>query len=63
MSIDREYLRMAMSSTGMLANLMHSYNLELKTDTCIRFLDRVFRKLKVPFSGEPLKRYTGHGSA
>lgn len=55
MSIDREYLRMAMSSTGMLANLMHSYNLDLKTDTCIRFLDRVFRKLKVPFSGEPLK--------
>jgi hypothetical protein len=55
MSIDREYLRMAMSSTGMLANLMHSYNLELKTDTCIRFLDRVFRKLKVPFSGEPLR--------
>ncbi len=28
MSIDREYLRMAMSSTGMLANLMHSYNLD-----------------------------------
>ena len=55
MSIDREYLRMAMSSTGMLANLMHSYNLDLKTDTCIRFLDRVYRKLKVPFSGEPLK--------
>ena len=55
MSIDREYLRMAMSSTGMLANLIHSYNLDLKTDTCIRFLDRVFRKLKVPFSGEPLK--------
>ncbi len=27
----------------------------LKTDTCIRFLDRVFRKLKVPFSGEPLR--------
>jgi len=55
MSIDREYLRMAMSSTGLLANLIHSYNLDLKTDTCIRFLDRVYRKLKVPFSGEPLK--------
>ncbi len=55
LSIDREYLRMAMSATGMLANLMHSYDLELKTDTCVRFLDRVYRKLKVPFSGEPLK--------
>lgn len=55
MSIDREYLRMAMSSTGTLANLIHSYNLDLKTDTCIRLLDRVFRKLKVPFSGEPLR--------
>ncbi len=55
MNIDREYLRMAMKATGMLANLMHSYNLDLKADTCIRFLDRVFRKLKVPFSGEPLR--------
>jgi hypothetical protein len=55
MSIDREYLRMAMTATGMLANLMHSYNIDLKIDTCIRFLDRVFRKLKVPFSGEPLR--------
>lgn len=55
MSIDREYLRMAMAATGKLANLIHAYCLELKPETCIRFLDRVFRKLIVPFSGEPLK--------
>jgi len=55
LSIDREYLRMAMNATGMLANLMHSYKLDLRVDTCIRLLDRIFRKLKVPFSGEPLK--------
>lgn len=55
MSIDREYLRMAMAATGKLANLIHTYSLELKPETCIRFLDRVFRKLIVPFSGEPLK--------
>ncbi len=55
LSTDREYLRIAMSSTVRLANLFRTYNLELKTDTCIRLLDRVFRKLIVPFSGEPLK--------
>ncbi|MCU0378422.1 MAG: PD-(D/E)XK nuclease family protein [Bacteroidales bacterium] len=55
LSIDREYLRMAMAATGKLANLIQSYQLELKPETCIRFLDRVFRKLIVPFSGEPLK--------
>lgn len=55
LSTDREYLRMAMSSTVRLANLFRTYNFELKTETCIRLLDRVFRKLIVPFSGEPLK--------
>lgn len=55
LSTDREYLRMAMSSTLRLANLFRTYNFELKTETCIRLLDRVFRKLIVPFSGEPLK--------
>lgn len=55
LSTDREYLRMAISSTVRLANLIRTYNLELKTDTCIRLLERVFRKLIVPFSGEPLK--------
>jgi CRISPR/Cas system-associated exonuclease Cas4 (RecB family) len=55
MSVDREYLRMAINGTGRLANLIQLYNLDLKTDTCIRLLDRVFRKLIVPFSGEPLR--------
>ncbi len=55
LSVDREYLRMAMSSTVRLANLISSYNLDLKFDTCIRLLDRVFRKMIVPFSGEPLR--------
>lgn len=55
LSTDREYLRMAMSNTVRLANLIRTYNLELKTETCIRLLDRIFRKLIVPFSGEPLK--------
>jgi len=55
LSVDREYLRMAMNSTGRLANLIDAYKPDLKTDTCIRFLDRVFRKLIVPFSGEPLR--------
>jgi CRISPR/Cas system-associated exonuclease Cas4 (RecB family) len=55
LSTDREYLRMAMSSTVRLSNLIRTYNLDLKTDTCIRLLDRVLRKLIVPFSGEPLK--------
>ncbi len=54
-SIDREYLRMAMNSTVRLANRIRTYNLNLKSDTCMRLLDRVFRKLIVPFSGEPLK--------
>jgi hypothetical protein len=55
MSVDREYLRMAMTATGRLANLIHDYKIGLKTDTCIRLLDRLFRKLIVPFSGEPLR--------
>jgi CRISPR/Cas system-associated exonuclease Cas4 (RecB family) len=55
MSIDREYLRMAMTATGRLANLLRASDIELNTETAIRFLDRVFRKLVVPFSGEPLK--------
>jgi hypothetical protein len=55
LSIDREYLRMAMNSTVRLANRIRTYNLNLKSDTCMRLLDRVFRKLIVPFSGEPLK--------
>ncbi len=55
LSVDREYLRMAMSSMVRLANLISSYKLDLKPDTCIRLLDRVFRKMIVPFSGEPLR--------
>ena len=55
LSTDREYLRIAMSSTVRLANLIRIYNPGLKTETCIRLLERVFRKLIVPFSGEPLK--------
>ncbi len=55
LSTDREYLRMAMSSTVRLANLITTYNLDMKSDTCIRLLDRILRKLIVPFSGEPLK--------
>ncbi|MCK7531643.1 MAG: hypothetical protein MZV63_11720 [Marinilabiliales bacterium] len=62
LSTDREYLRMAMSSTVRLANLIRTYNLDLKTDTCIRLLDRIFRKLIVPFSGEPLKGIQINGS-
>ncbi len=55
LSTDREYLRIAMSSTLRLANLIRSYGLELKPETCIRLLDRLFRKMIVPFSGEPLR--------
>ncbi len=55
LSTDREYLRMAMSSTVRLSNLIRAYDLDIKTDTCIRLIDRIFRKLMVPFSGEPLK--------
>lgn len=55
LSTDREYLRMAINSTVRLSNLIRSYKLDLKTDTCIRLLERIFRKLIVPFSGEPLK--------
>jgi len=54
-SVDREYLRIAMNSTVRLANLISSHNLELKPETCIRLLDRIFRKMIVPFSGEPLR--------
>ncbi len=55
LSTDREYLRMAMSSTVRLANLIRSYNLDLTPETCLRLLDRLFRKMIVPFSGEPLR--------
>jgi CRISPR/Cas system-associated exonuclease Cas4 (RecB family) len=55
LSADREYLRIAMNSTVRLANLISSHNLELKPETCIRLLDRIFRKMIVPFSGEPLR--------
>ena len=55
MSIDREYMRMAMNEGGKLCNLIVQYNFALKIDTCIRLIDRVFKRLIVPFSGEPLK--------
>lgn len=55
LSTDREYLRMAMSSTMRLANLISKYSLDLKPDTAFRLLDRIFRKMIVPFSGEPLR--------
>lgn len=55
MSVDREYMRLAISEAGKLRNLILAYNLNLKIDTCIRLIDRVFKKLIVPFSGEPLK--------
>ncbi|HPE22080.1 MAG TPA: PD-(D/E)XK nuclease family protein [Bacteroidales bacterium] len=55
LSVDREYLRMAIHSTVRLANLIRSYSLDIKPDTCLRLLDRVFRKMIVPFSGEPLR--------
>lgn len=52
---DIEYVRLAMSETGKLINLMEETGLRLRTDTCIRLIDRILRKLMVPFSGEPLK--------
>lgn len=55
MSIDREYIRMALAETRKLQNLIGEYFLEMKTETCIRLIDRVFKRLIVPFSGEPLK--------
>ena len=55
LSADREYLRMAMGSTVRLANLIRSYSLDLMPETCLRLLDRLFRKMIVPFSGEPLR--------
>jgi len=55
MSIDREYIRLALAETRKLGNLIGDYFLELKIDTCIRLIDRVFKRLIVPFSGEPLK--------
>ncbi len=55
MKVDREYLRHAIGGAGRLRNLISSYNISLKTDTCIRLIDRVFRRMIVPFSGEPLK--------
>lgn len=55
MSIDREYIRLAMAETGKLMNLIRDTRLQLKVDTCIRLIDRVFKRLIVPFSGEPLK--------
>lgn len=55
LSTDREYLRMAMGSTVRLSNLIRSYDLNLMPETCLRLLDRLFRKMIVPFSGEPLR--------
>ncbi|MCU0458677.1 MAG: PD-(D/E)XK nuclease family protein [Bacteroidales bacterium] len=55
LSTDREYLRAAMNSTTRLANLIRSYNPGMKPETGLRLLDRVFRKMIVPFSGEPLR--------
>ena len=55
LSADREYLRMAMSSMTRIDNLIRAYNLDLKIDTCIRLIDRILRRLVVPFSGEPLR--------
>jgi len=55
MSIDREYMRMAMNEAGKLRNLIYGYNFNLKIETCIRLFDRAFKRLIVPFSGEPLK--------
>jgi hypothetical protein len=55
LSTDREYLRMAMSSMTRIDNLIRSYSLDLKIDTCIRLIDRILRRLVVPFSGEPLR--------
>ena len=54
-SADREYIRMAMKSTVRLGNLIASYSLDLQVATCLRLIDRVLRKLIVPFSGEPLR--------
>ena len=54
-SADREYIRMASRSTVRIGNLITSYGLELQVATCLRLIDRVLRKLIVPFSGEPLK--------
>jgi RecB family exonuclease len=55
LSADREYLRMAVSSMTRIDNLIISYSLNLKIDTCIRLIDRILRRLVVPFSGEPLR--------
>jgi hypothetical protein len=55
LSADREYLRMAISSMTRIDNLIISYSLNLKIDTCIRLIDRILRRLVVPFSGEPLR--------
>ena len=54
-SADREYIRMASRSIVRIGNLITSYGLELQVATCLRLIDRVLRKLIVPFSGEPLK--------
>lgn len=54
-STDREYLRMAITATVRISNLIGSHSLELGHDTCIRLLDRIFRRMIIPFSGEPLK--------
>jgi len=55
LSADREYLRMAVSSMTRIDNLIISYSLNLNIDTCIRLIDRILRRLVVPFSGEPLR--------
>jgi hypothetical protein len=55
MSTDREYMRLAIREAGKLRNLLIKHNLTLKIDTCIRLIDRIFKRLIVPFSGEPLR--------
>ncbi len=53
-STDREYLRMAAAATMKVSNLMAGHALVLKRETCLRLLDRIYRRLTIPFSGEPL---------
>lgn len=55
LSTDREYLRMAIMETVRISNLINAYNTEISSETCIRLIDRIYRRLVVPFSGEPLK--------
>lgn len=55
MSTDREYMRMAMSGAIRLANLFRSYDMQMRIETSARLLERYFRKMMVPFAGEPLR--------